>query len=89
MGRMKIKKKDTVIPLRETLAYRMMLLTASIVVFAFAAYQLIVSVQSASTMGILIAGVVGAGSMFGIVFNADRLKAARIPARTARRLKRT
>lgn len=89
MGRMKIKKRDTVIPLRETLAYRMMLLAASIVAFGFAGYQLITSFRSESgTVGLVIAGVVGACAMYGIVFNADRLKTARIPARAAKRMAR-
>jgi hypothetical protein len=88
MGRMKIKKKDTVIPFRETLAYRMALVTGSILVFAFAAYQLIVSIQAASTVGIILSGVLAAASTLAVVFNTDRLKTARVSTRTARRMGR-
>ena len=51
MGRLKIKKKEVVIPFRETLAYRMLLLTASIVVFVVALYVMIGAVRAGITAG--------------------------------------
>ena len=88
MGRMKIKKKDAVVPFRETRAYRMMLLTGWIVVFVFATYQFITAVRAGSTVGLIIAGALSAGAIFGVIYNADRLKAAKVPHRTAKRLYR-
>ena len=40
MGRMRIKKKEAVIPFRETIAFRMMLLTVSVIFFFAALYGL-------------------------------------------------
>src|SRR5215471_11549097 len=53
MGRMRIKKKDAVIPFRETLAYRMMLAGGSLVVFIVALYVLVgaISTSMAAAIG--------------------------------------
>jgi hypothetical protein len=88
MGRMKIKNKNFVEPFRETLAYRMMLLTGWILVFIFATYQFITAVRADSTVGLIIAGALSAGSIFGVIYNANRLMAAKIPASTEKRLHR-
>ena len=85
---MKIKKKDVVEPFRETLAYRMMLLTGWILVFIFATYQFITAVRAGSTIGLIIAGALSAGAIFGVIYNSGRLKSAKIPPRTAKRLHR-
>src|SRR5438045_784746 len=52
MGRLKIKKKDTVMPLRETMAYRMMLLTRSMMFFVYTVYDMTVAVAVSKTLSI-------------------------------------
>src|SRR5882672_2543638 len=76
MGRFRIKKKEVVIPFRETLAYRMILLTGSIIMFLFALYVLIG------------AGVIGVVGAFAIFYNLDHLRDARIPKKTLSKMKR-
>ncbi|PYS09617.1 MAG: hypothetical protein DMG17_26600, partial [Acidobacteria bacterium] len=60
MGRLRIKKKEAVIPFRETLAYRMMLLAGSIVVFLIALYIMVGALQANITVSFISSGVVAA-----------------------------
>jgi hypothetical protein len=87
MGRMRIKKKDAVIPFRETMAYRMLLSGASLIVFVTALF-LLVGAVSTSVTAALIYGTVGAAAAFGIFYNLDRMRHARVPKRTLDRMKR-
>jgi hypothetical protein len=86
MGRIKIKKKEAVMPFRETLAYRMLLLTAGILFFLFTLYEMVASYQH--TGAFIIAVIAGVLTSMTIFYNLDRLKTAKIPARTLQRLKR-
>ena len=87
MGRLRIKKKETIIPLRETLAFRMLLLTGSAVVFLIAVY-LLVSMLSRNTIAAIASGAVAAAAAYGIFYNLDHLREARIPKQTLNRMKR-
>ena len=87
MGRIRIKKKDTVIPFRETMAYRMILAGSMLLVFIFALFFLFSSVTTNPTLA-LAAGAVGAAAAFGIFFNLDRMRSARVPKRTVERMRR-
>lgn len=87
MGRMRIKKKEAVIPFRETMAYRMIIAGASLLVFMTALYVLVGAVATNMPLAIA-AGVVGAAAAFGIFYNLDRLREAKIPKRTLNRMKR-
>ena len=88
MGRIKIKKKEAVMPFRETLAYRMLLLTAAILFFVYTLYEMVMSLRAGNTLAFIIAAVAGVLTSIAIFFNLDRLKTAKIPARTLQRLKR-
>src|SRR2546422_10996551 len=57
MGRFRIKKKEVVIPFRETLAYRMILLTGSNIKFPFAFYVMICAPPAGITRSVICAGV--------------------------------
>ncbi|PYS39235.1 MAG: hypothetical protein DMG14_14755 [Acidobacteria bacterium] len=87
MGRMRIKKKETVIPFRETLAYRMMLAGASLVVFMTALYILVRTVSTNIPIAV-VSGAVGVAAAFGLFYNLDHLRDAKIPKRTLNRMKR-
>jgi len=66
MGRFRIKKKEVVIPFRETLAYRMILLTGSIIMFLFALYVMIGALRAGITVSFIGAGVIGVVGAFAI-----------------------
>jgi hypothetical protein len=87
MGRMRIKKKEAVIPFRETMAYRMMLAGGSLIVFVSALYILVRAISTNTTMAIA-AGAVGVAAAFGIFYNLDHLRYAKVPKRTMNRMKR-
>jgi hypothetical protein len=87
MGRMRIKKKDAVIPFRETLAYRMILAGTSLAVFMTALYTLVGALSTNIALAIA-SGIVGASAAFGVFYNLDHLRDAKIPKRTLNRLKR-
>src|SRR3989442_15809132 len=83
MGRLKIKKKEAVMPFRETMAYRMLLLTLSIAFFIYTLYEMTVSMLANNTLAFIIAVLAGIGAAFAIFYNLDRLKQAKIPSSTA------
>ena len=87
MGRMRIKRKETVLPFRETLAYRMILLGASLIVFVIALYLLVSAISTNMTMAIA-SGVVGLAAALSLFYNLDRLREAKVPKRTLNRMKR-
>jgi hypothetical protein len=88
MGRLKIKKKEAVMPFRQTMAYRMILLTLSILLFVWTLYEMVVSLMANNTLAFIIAAVMGILAAFTVFYNLDHLRDAKIPAATARRLKR-
>jgi len=87
MGRMRIKKKESVIPFRETMAYRMMLAGGSLLVFIVAIYILVGAVTTNITLAIAF-GIIGAAAAFGLFYNLDQLRYAKVPKRTINRMKR-
>jgi len=87
MGRMRIKKKGAVIPFRETLAYRMIFAGASLIVFVVALYNLVGALSTSPTRAIA-SGAIGVAAAFGIFYNLDHLREAKIPKRTLHRMKR-
>src|SRR5262245_30952469 len=87
MGRMRIKKKGAVIPFRETLAYRMIFAGASLIVFVVALYNLVGALSTSPTIAIA-SGAIGVAAAFGIFYNLDHLREAKIPKRTLNRMKR-
>ena len=84
---MRIKKKEAVIPFRETLAYRMMLAGGSAIVFVVALYILVGAITT--NIGAAVAsGAVGVAAAVAIFYNLDHLREAKIPKRTLNRMKR-
>ena len=88
MGRLKIKKKEAVTPFRQTLAYRMLLLTGSILLFVWTLYEMTVTLMANNTVAFIIAVLMGIVVAFTVFYNLDHLRDAKIPASTAKRLKR-
>ncbi|HUS11181.1 MAG TPA: hypothetical protein VMZ30_12015 [Pyrinomonadaceae bacterium] len=88
MGRLKIKKKEVVLPFRDTLAYRMFLLSGSIVAFVIALYITITALRTGVTPTFVAAASIGVAAVVGIVYNMDHLRYAKIPQRTLNKMKR-
>jgi hypothetical protein len=84
---MRIKKKDAVIPFRETLAYRMILAGACFLVFVIALY-FVVRTISTNLTGAITAGAVAVAAAVGIFLNLDQVREAKVPKRTVARMKR-
>jgi hypothetical protein len=87
MGRLRIKKKEAVLPFRQTLAYRMLLLAGSVIVLLISFYILITNLAINLTAA-LPAGVIAAAAAFSVFYNLDRLRNAKIPKQTLQRMKR-
>jgi len=88
MGRLRIKKKEAVLPFRETLAYRTLLLAGSVVVLMVALYVMVGALIAKITMSFIISAVIGVAAAFAIFYNLDHLRSAKIPQRTLKRMKR-
>ena len=88
MGRLRIKKKEKVVPFQETLAYRLLLITTSAVLFMFMFYEAMTSLQTGNKPALIIASAVGVLGLVGIFFNLDRARYARMSEHAAKRLRR-
>jgi len=88
MGRLRIKKKEAVLPFRETLAYRMLLLVGSVLVFIAALYVMVGALSANVTLSFAISAAIGVAAAFAIFYNFDHLRSAKVPARTLKRMKR-
>jgi uncharacterized membrane protein len=88
VGRLKIKKKETILPFRQTMAYRMMLLTVSILFFVYTVYEMSVSLLANNTVAFIISVLVGLVAAFAVFHNLDQLRKVKIPAKTLKRMNR-
>jgi hypothetical protein len=87
MGRMRIKKKEAVIPFRETLAFRMIILAGWVVVF-FVALVILAGAFRTNIVLAIVSGIASVASAYGIIYNLDHLRDAKIPKQTLHRMKR-
>jgi multidrug transporter EmrE-like cation transporter len=87
MGRMRIKKKEAVLPFRETLAFRMILLTGSFIVFVISLYFLVGAVRTSIPLAVAY-GIASIVAVFAIFYNLDHMRDAKIPKQTLNRMKR-
>jgi hypothetical protein len=85
---MKIKKKGAAIPFRQTMAYRMLLLSLSILFFVYTLYEMSVALAVNNTLAFIIAAVGGVLAAIAVFYNLDQLKTARISPQTMKRMKR-
>jgi hypothetical protein len=85
---MRIKKKDAVIPFRDTLAYRLLLATVSVILFMVTIAFLIRYAQSGNQIGMIasVAAAVMAGT--AVFYNLGQVRNAKVPAATLKRAKR-
>ena len=88
MGRKRIKKKEAVIPFRETVAYRFIMVVVAFILFVIASIQIIRSIQLGSTSAIVISALLTATTAFFTVYNLKQMQNAKVPRRTAQRMRR-
>jgi hypothetical protein len=88
MGRLRIKKKEAVVPFRETLAFRMLLASGSVLVFLVALYSTISSLRAGNTIALVASAAVAIVATFAVSYNLTRMRDVRIPQRTLKRMKR-
>jgi hypothetical protein len=88
MGRLRIKKKEAVVPFRETIAYRMLLATGSILVFLVALYIAISSMRTGNTIASVASAAVGITAILAVSYNLNHMREIRIPQRTLKRMRR-
>lgn len=84
---MRIKKKETVIPFRETLAFRMLIVAGWVIVF-FVALFILASAYRTNIVLAIVAGLASVAAAYGIIYNLDHLRDAKVPKQTLNRMKR-
>jgi hypothetical protein len=82
---MRIKKKDAVVPFRDTLAYRLLLSTVSVAVLIFTLYQFISGVRRRDMTLMIVAGGASAMAVTSLFYNLGQVRNARVPERPLRR----
>ena len=88
MGRLRIKKKEAVLPFRQTVAYRFIIIATLLIVFLYGVIRAITALGSADTTGLIIAIALAVGAAGGAFYNLEKMRYARIPKKTAMRIKR-
>ena len=86
MGRMRIKKKEAVIPFRETVAFRLIIVGGWVVVFIIALYTLAGAFRTSTPLAI-ISGIASVAAAYGIIYNLDHIRDAKVPKNTLNRMK--
>ena len=89
MGRKRIKKKEAVLPFRETVAYHFIMVVAAFVLFVIASIQIIRSIRIESTPAIVVSALLAVAAAFFVIYNLGRMRTARVPRRTAQRMRRS
>jgi hypothetical protein len=88
MGRMRIKKKDVVLPFRQTMAYRLLLAAGSMVLLLSAVYFVFWYLRSGNRTGLIISIVAAVMAITSLFYNLGEVRNARVPAATLKRARR-
>lgn len=88
MGRMRIKKKDAVLPFRETLAYRLLLATASLAIVMVTVFFLVRYIQSGNNVGMIVSIAATVMAVTALLYNLGEVRNAKVPASAMKRAKR-
>lgn len=87
MGRMRIKKKDAVLPFRETVAYRFTMVAAALILFLVASIQALRSIGQ-NTATAVVFGLIAAATAAFAIYNLKQMSGAKVPRHTIQRMKR-
>ena len=85
---MRIKKKDAVVPFRDTLAYRLLLATVSVIILMGTVFFLISYAQSGNRIGMIASGAAAVMAGTAVFYNIGQVRNAKVPASTLKRAKR-
>ena len=85
---MKIKKKEAILPFRQTMAYRMLMLTLAVLFFLYTVYEMTMALRVNNTVAFVISAIAGVLASIAIFLNIDKLRYAKVPANTLKRMKR-
>ena len=88
MGRIKIKKKNAVLPFRETLAYRFLVMATAGVVFVIALFVLASSLGTGNSTALLGSAILALASGIFAIYNLSQMRTAKIPRGALQRMKR-
>ena len=88
MGRIRIKKKDRVLPFRQTVAYRFIIVATAFVLFLIALYQFISAWSAGDSTRMIITGLAAAAAAILGIYNLTQMQTARIPKQTLQRMRR-
>lgn len=88
MGRMRIKRKDSVIPFRKTLAYRLLLATGSFLLLLFTVYSIVRYVNLGNNTGIVVSVLGSVMAVTALFYNLGEVRNARVPESTLKRSRR-
>jgi hypothetical protein len=85
---MRIKKKDAVIPFRQTMAYRLLLAMGSLILLIFTVYFLMTYLRLGNTTGIIAAAGATVIAVTGLLYNVGEIRNAKVPASTLKRARK-
>jgi len=88
MGRLRIKKKESVMPFRDTLAYRLLLAAGSVFLFLVTVYFLMKYAGTGNNIGLIASALSAVMAGTAVFYNLGQVRNARIPASTLKRAKR-
>jgi len=88
MGRLRIKKKDAVIPFRQTMAYRLVLTMGSVFLVLTTVYFALAYYRSSNNAGLIVAVAATVMAVTALVYNLGEVRNARVPASTLKRARR-
>ena len=88
MGRPKIKKKEAVLPFRETVAFRFILVAISGMLFLIAASQIVGGIRDENSTLLVIAIVLTVGTGGLTLFNLTQISHGKVPKSAQQRMKR-
>src|SRR5688572_30657314 len=88
MGRLRVKKKESVIPFRDTLAYRLLLATGSVFLFLVTVYFLMKYVGSGNNIGMIVSAFSAVMAGISVFYNLGQVRNARVSPAALKRAKR-
>jgi hypothetical protein len=88
MGRLRIKKKEAVIPFRQTMAYRLLLALGSLLLVILTTYFLMKYIQSGNNVGMIVSVVGAVMAVTSLFYNLGEVRNAKVPSSTLKRARR-
>jgi ABC-type uncharacterized transport system permease subunit len=88
MGRLRVKKKEFVIPFRETLAYRLLLAASSVFLLLVTIYFLVKYAGSGNSAGLIVSVLSAVMAATAVFYNLGQVRNARVSPSALKRAKR-